>query len=119
MANNWLTEEEVRKWYIEENLTIEEAARAAYCCRETFAKYMKLYGIKGRSRSDRLGLTKKDLETMYNDKLMTMKEIADAYGTTVKTINQTFKRLAIKTRTPAESYGLRMKSGKIKKGQKR
>ena len=119
MANNWLTEEEVRKWYIEENLTIEEAARAAYCCRETFAKYMKLYGIKGRSRSDRLGLAKKDLETMYNDKLMTMKEIADAYGTTVTTIYQTFKRLTIKTRTPAESYGLRMKAGKIKKGQKR
>lgn len=128
IKSDLFTEEEVRKLYVEDGLTIEQAARATYCDKSTFARYMKLYGIKGRSHSDRhrhcigkaiLECKKEDLEAMYNDQLMSLKEIAKAYDTTDATICHVFKKLGIKTRTPAQSYGLRMRAGKIKKGQKR
>lgn len=120
------TEEEVRKLYVEDGLTIEQAARATYCDKSTFARYMKLYGIKGRNPSDRhrhrlgkaiLECNKEDLEAMYNDQLMSLTEIAEVYNTSDATIYHVFKRLGIKTRTPAQSYGLRMKAGKVKKGR--
>lgn len=80
---DFITKEELRRLYYDEGLTHEQVAQRLFCHVSTVRKYMRHFGMVGRSASER---KKPDRYYVGNGEYLTAGEIAERAGVTLSTI---------------------------------
>ncbi|MDS1370682.1 hypothetical protein RJ999_06160 [Aliarcobacter butzleri] len=92
------SKEELNKFYIVKNLTLDECANIFKCHRTTIAHLAIKYQLK--KRTEKIDI--KELERLYVDEKLKAKEIALKYGYTTKSIATYLSRNGIKKRSNKE-----------------